>query len=116
MLADLNRAALDEQRNGTLLDAHWQRIQRHLQTEKERIFQEIRQYPPPIPACDVQFNSLLEERVSILQELGRVNGILKERLTAREQIELLNEFIQSSHHLNGEVVESIRQSLTRLLA
>jgi chorismate mutase len=116
MLSDLNHAAVDGQVDGTLLDTVWQRIQRHLESEKERILQEIGYYLPPIPACDLQFNSLLEERATIVQELGRVNGILKKRLTVREQIELLDKFMQSSQHLNSELVKSIRQSLTKLLA
>lgn len=86
-----------------------------MESEKERIFQEIRRYPPPIPACDEQFNRLLEERATVLQEVGRVGGILKKALTAGEEIELLDEFVDSSRHLHHEVVENIRQSLTKLL-
>jgi hypothetical protein len=116
MLSDLNRAAGNAQADITSLDVLWQRIQEQLEAQKERIVQEISQYPPPIPACDAQFNGLLEERATILQELGQVNRILKQRLTAREQIELLDEFMQSSHHLDGELAESIRQLLTTLPA
>jgi chorismate mutase len=116
MLSDLKRAAVAGQAGGTLLDALWQQIQRHLEAEKERIVQEIGGYPPPIPACDAQFGGLLEDRASILQELGRVNEIRRQRLTAREQIELLVEFVQSSQHLDGELVESTRQALTKLPA
>jgi chorismate mutase len=116
MLSELNHAAVNGQTDRAQLDVLWQRIQEQLEAEKERIVQEISQYPPPIPACDAQFNGLLEERATILQELGQVNQILKQHLTAREQIELLDEFMRSSHHLDGELAESIRQSLTTLLA
>ncbi len=112
MQPDLNRAAVDGQAGGALLDDRWQRIRQHLEAEKEQIYQEISYYPPPIPACDVQFNDLLQRRTTVLQELGQVNAILKMRLTVREQIEFLNEFMQSSQHLTGELVGNIRQSLT----
>ena len=39
-----------------------QEVKSQLLQHKQQIFQEINNYPPPIPACDVQFNHLLEER------------------------------------------------------
>lgn len=49
-----------------------------LEQEKRRINEEINNYPPPIPACDAQFNYLLEERARILQELSRLDVRLDE--------------------------------------
>ena len=40
-----------------------------LENERRRIIDEIKAYPTPIPACDAQFNFLLEERARIEQEL-----------------------------------------------
>jgi hypothetical protein len=37
--------------------------------ERARIVAEIRAYPPPIPACDAQFNWLLERRAEIERAL-----------------------------------------------
>lgn len=42
-----------------------------LEAERDRILEEIRAYPPPIPACDEHFNHLLERRDQIEQELAR---------------------------------------------
>lgn len=114
MLSETDRAVVGGQADLTLMNAAWQRIRQHLEEEKQRIFQEIRCYPPPIPACDVQFNGLLEERVTILQELGKVEGILKQDLTVEEQMELLDEFLRSSHNINGELADLLRQSLPML--
>jgi hypothetical protein len=111
MQAQMTDIASNGALDGVRLDALWSHIQQHLEAEKTRIFQEIRHYPPPIPACDVQFNRLLEERVTILQALDWVNSIHKKELTISEQLESLNAFINSSHHLSREVVENIRQSL-----
>jgi hypothetical protein len=112
MLHQVNQAVVEA--DETLLATIWQRIQLQLEAEKQRIFQEIRHYPPPIPACDVQFNGLLEERATILQELGRVNGIRKQSLSASEQIVLMDELIRSSRYLKSDLAENIRQSLTGL--
>lgn len=40
-----------------------------LLAEKARIAAEIRAYPAPIPACDAQFNHLLERRAEIERRL-----------------------------------------------
>jgi hypothetical protein len=44
-----------------------------LQAQKQRTDEEIRSYPRPIAACDLQFNYLLEERARIARELGRLH-------------------------------------------
>ena len=43
----------------------------HLENERHRINEEIRNYPMPIAGCDEQFSYLLEERARIAQELDR---------------------------------------------
>lgn len=53
----------------------WDEVERHLEREKQRIFNEILHYPPPIPACDVQFNFLLAQRAELMQELQQLRAI-----------------------------------------
>jgi hypothetical protein len=43
-----------------------------LEVERDRVREAIASYPPPIPACDEQFNHLLEERDRISRELSRL--------------------------------------------
>ncbi len=50
-----------------------------LERERDRIFEQIRSYPPPIPACDDQFNYLLAERDRIARELVRTRQIERDR-------------------------------------
>ena len=38
------------------------RIRERLENEMNRVREEIRRYPSPIPACDAQFNYFLESR------------------------------------------------------
>jgi hypothetical protein len=66
-------------------DQTWQAIQQQLQRQRDTIIDEIRQYPAPIPACDVQFNHLLAQRDAILREcrlLARIDPLDSERLRA----------------------------------
>jgi hypothetical protein len=90
-----------------------QQIRQYLEAEKHRIYQEIRHYPPPIPACDVQFNGLLAERAAILQEISRVDTILKQELTEEDRRGLLDEFLQTSHYGDDDGLANIRHSLKK---
>ena len=54
-----------------------QRRRDALAKERLRIQAEISGYPMPIPACDVYFNDLLEQRARICAELARMEELLK---------------------------------------
>lgn len=85
-----------------------------LEEERERIFAEIRNYPPPIPACDVQFNQLLERRARVSQELARLQVFSTP--TPAKDIKLLDEFIASSTFIDDEAKQKIRASLKDALS
>jgi len=86
------------------LDSFWKRIKDHLENERQRIYEEIRHYPTPIPACDAQFNYLLEERARIGQELDRLKTLSKEGLTQREDVKV----ISSGHQITSRMKPSRR--------
>jgi hypothetical protein len=65
-------------------ETDWKQLQIQLEAEKWRVMEEIANYPPPIPACDVQFNFLLEERARITRELNRLQALSRERLLTPE--------------------------------
>jgi chorismate mutase len=114
MLAQINGAAVNELEAEEGQDALWRQIQRHLQDEKVRLFQEIRSYPPPITACDAQFNGLLEERATVLRILGEVKSIAKQGRSRSEQIEWLGTLLSSSPRLNDKLAEQIRHTIAQL--
>lgn len=89
----------------------WKRIKDHLQNERRRIYEEIKNYPPPIPACDAQFNYLLEERARIAQELDRLEVLSRASLTRKDHIRCIAEFIMSSNYIDSDAEQSIRSSL-----
>jgi hypothetical protein len=93
------------------MESVWKIIRDHLESERQRIYAEIKNYPTPIPACDAQFNYLLEERQRIPQELDRLKVLSKECTTRADHLKCLDEFIASSNYINGEVEQRIRSSL-----
>jgi len=68
----------------------WAELRRQLQSLARRIGEEIRTYPPPITACDAQFNHLLELRRLLPQELERLDA------AAGDPAARVEEFIRSS--------------------
>ena len=56
----------------------WDRLKRHLEARRRPIQDEIRRYPPPIPACDAHFNHLLEQRSLLSRELVRLEAACRD--------------------------------------
>jgi hypothetical protein len=93
------------------LESIWTKISSHLENEQERVYEEIKNYPRPIPACDVQFNYLLEQRAKIAQELDRMYEASEESLRSGDAIKLVEEFIRSSSCLNSETKQRLASYL-----
>lgn len=55
----------------------WDAVRRHIESRRRPIQDEIRRYPPPIPACDAHFNHLLEQRSLLSRELVRLEAACK---------------------------------------
>jgi hypothetical protein len=91
----------------TLLESVWTKISSHLENERERIYEELKNYPRPIPACDAQFNCLLEERTRIADELNRMYEASEQSLNSRDSIKLVEEFIALSRYLNTEAKQRL---------
>lgn len=51
--------------------------ERFLESEKRRLYEEIRSYPTPIAGCDQQFNYLLEQQARVNSELSRVRAAIR---------------------------------------
>jgi hypothetical protein len=96
----------------TLVESLWQEIESHLEIEKKRIFDEILNYPPPIPVCDVQFNFLLEERSKITEELRRMHEISENNVNG---IQSIREFIESCKYFDGLLGAKLLSDLEEVL-
>ena len=90
----------------------WDVLRNHLESSKRSILQEIRNYPPPIAACDQQFNYLLEERERISEELGRLTSV-HSNTAQGTYIEALNDFVSTSAYIHDELKARLRTELKR---
>ena len=89
--------------NKETLAAAVQRVEAALRNEKDRIRAEIHAYPPPIPACDAQFNYLLEKRDRVSAELARLHAISVGSQSTTEQADTLSEFVATSQCLDHTI-------------
>ena len=78
----------------------WKDIIAELDGNRRRLVDEIVHYPPPIPRCDVQYNTLLEERAGVAQELYRAEQLSRAAADGAKTA-VLEEFVQSSIYLSG---------------
>ena len=95
-----------------LVESVWREIENHLEIEKKRIFDEILNYPPPIPACDVQFNFLLEERSKITEELRRMRKISENDANG---VQSIREFVESCEYFNNLLEAKLLSDLEKVL-
>ncbi len=59
-------------------DSDWDALRARLEHMQEAVAAEIRAYPPPIPACDAQFDHLLERREALSEALARLDAARKD--------------------------------------
>ncbi len=52
----------------------WDALRARLERMQEAVAAEINAYPPPIPACDAQFDHLLERREALSEALARLDA------------------------------------------
>jgi hypothetical protein len=76
-----------------MADSPWTELADQLDEARRSILAEIRSYPPPITACDQQFNYLLEQRDRITEDLGRLALLQGQNPTAAA---VLLDFIDTS--------------------
>ena len=82
-----------------------QDISQLLESQRAETIEAIRNYPPPIPACDAQFNYLLEKRDRLSVELNRLNQI--------DDDSLIN-FVAASPYISDDVKQAFRLQLEQL--
>lgn len=104
-----------ENRATALVEPLWQEIGSHLEKEKQRIFDEILHYPPPIPACDVQFNFLLKERAKITQELRRMREMAEKDANDCDRAQAIREFVRSCKYFDASLEAKFLLELEKVL-
>ncbi len=66
----------------TVLD--WDALRSRLERMREAVAAEIRAYPLPIPACDAQYDHLLEQREALSEALARLDTARKDASSTLE--------------------------------
>jgi hypothetical protein len=103
---------------GSAAPLPWTELEDHLEDARKSILAEIRSYPPPIAACDQQFNYLLEQRERVAGELSRLSSMRRNASTAKTDAEALLEFINASdciaHELRARLVQLLSQRFGEL--
>lgn len=72
-----------------------------------RVREEIRAYPAPIPACDAQYNFLLEEREALASELYRLRELMMGKASGNALVSV-DEFLDNTPHLDDAAKREIR--------
>lgn len=75
----------------------WQEVKDRLEARRAALNEEIATYPAPIPACDAQFNHLLEQRARLNAELNRLDTAMSDASPAA-----LGQFVQSCPFLERD--------------
>jgi len=86
----------------------WKIIYQHLENEMQRVRGEIQTYPAPIPACDAQFNHLLDEREALSSELARVRELMARGDDYDDSSSVVDSFLNASEHLDEATKKEIR--------
>ena len=86
----------------------WKMIHQHLDKEMRRVQDEIRSYPAPVPACDAQFNYLLEERESLSSELARARRFMNEEIDSEDARSSIDAFLNVSTYLGDSAKREIQ--------
>jgi len=91
-------------------------IRNHLERRRDLVCEEITRHPTPIPACDVHFNRLLEERTKIFQELGQLDRLQEDARARKVDIAALEEFIGASEVIGDDGRREIRAAFKDALS
>ncbi len=90
----------------------WDEVRFRFEHRRDEILERIGGYPTPIPACDVDFNRMLEERARVFEELDRL-ATLRERDSDGRDNPVVAEFIASCTSLSEDDRRALRALLKK---
>src|SRR5438105_10704629 len=96
-------------RSAAAMNDAWQMVIAELDATRRRLVDEIIHYPPPIPRCDVQFNTLLDERAAVVRELRRAEELAR-RAAPDGSAAAVAEFVRESQYLSPETKRTVETS------
>lgn len=90
------------------LDEVLKGLVKRLEKRRAEIGEEISSYPPPIPACDAQFNYLLEARRGIARELTQLKELAADGFSDVERRQSLCRLIEASAYLDAGAKQKLQ--------
>ena len=84
-------------------------IVEHLRGLRQRLAEEIRAYPTPIPRCDAQFNHLYEQQGRLARDLDRIEREKPSRV-------LIEQFIASAPYTDDASERDFRSRIGKELS
>ena len=82
-----------------------------LRTKRHRIFDDIRSYPAPIPACDQHFNYLLGARDDVSREVAWLESALAEERRDETWRSSLDTLVSSSEFIDRDIGQALKACL-----
>ena len=77
----------------------------HVETRLSHICDDIRAYPAPIPACDAQFNYLIEQRAGLSEALNKLQQLAKSLETGDKGLAQIKTILGESEWIDPEVMK-----------
>lgn len=96
-----------------VLDDVRKNLAERLEKKRRQVAEEISSYPPPIPACDAQFNYLLEARRGIARELARLEDVRAGSLSKDDFTASISRLVEESAYLDDDARRELRSQLKR---
>ena len=79
----------------------------HLEAQRGRLNDEIGSYPGPIPACDAQFNYLLEMRTDLSAKLNVIDELLAKCLADSPDEAAIEKLIARLSRFDTEMADKL---------
>lgn len=89
------------------IDFEIETLLQFLEQKRRKIAEEIRAYPPPIPACDAQFNYLLAERSKLSREIRELQEMKEDISLDKNNSKQFRAFIEKSVYVDSNILDKL---------
>ena len=100
---------------GSLLVKELTNLVSDFEKQRIRINKEIGNYPAPIPACDAQFNYLLDERSRVSAELKRIDTLISQSRSGAIGPEIIEELGRLSNRIDKEPADRLKAVISQVM-
>ena len=99
---------------GSLLLKELNSLISYFEKQRIRINKEIGNYPAPIPACDAQFNYLLDERSRISAEVKRIDTLISKSRSGKMDPEFIEELGRLSNRIDKDTADRLKAVISQV--